>query len=215
MVFRSEPRDDMSAQQLERAFAIVLSHLHGIEVEPDSLRESMAILQEWAERTAAALLRRWHIRNYTIEAQDIVQQWLVLMFSKLFMQCKPGRPVAAFAYTILRRCCSALVRRESRNPLRHLGHDECHESKTLPDEVVKTETMSVLKHAITQLPAMQRWAVELWLSHRESSQPLQFGAPQAQRRFHNLMFHARRSLKDSLAAYFADATEKAAIDHVA
>jgi DNA-directed RNA polymerase specialized sigma24 family protein len=185
----------------------VLSHLRGSKVDELMLQEAMSIIQEWAERTAAALLRRWHISNYAIEAKDIVQKWYVTLCSKWLKQCKAGRPVAAFAYIILRRCCTALVRRESRSPLRQLESDVCHAKATWLDAIAQTETLSVLEGAITRLSARQRGAVELWLLHKASKRRLRFESRKARRRFHNLMFLARRRLKQILRDHFAEADD--------
>ena len=75
------------------------------------------------------------------------------------------------------------------------------------DAMAHTETLSVLQEAMTGLPVYQRHAVERWLLHKESKQPLLFDSSKQRQHFHNIMFRARRRLKQVLLAHFVKVDE--------
>jgi DNA-directed RNA polymerase specialized sigma24 family protein len=191
------------AQAIETALRIVFSSLRGLQVNSQASQEAFPLIQEWAEHTAARLLRRWHIRSVHVEVRDVLQNWYLEMWSAS-TKYEAKRPITAFAYTILRRCCSAVVRREARNPWPQLDCERCLERTNWLDAVVHTEVLAVLQEAVAKLPFHQRHAVDLWLLHKEANEPLRFDSAKGRQRFHNLLFRACCSLKEILRTHFSE-----------
>ena len=97
-----------------------------------------------------------------LDAQDMVQEALIIAFKRLGTLRHPGR-FGSWVYEILRNLCSlhirrrvmerAYVRRAANNPIRP-------ESETLPlDQALANERMAFLRDAVADLPPALREAV--------------------------------------------------------
>jgi DNA-directed RNA polymerase specialized sigma24 family protein len=180
--------------QVEFAFSVLLRQFTDGNVDAALLRWAIAVVNAWAVRIARLLLRRWHIRNARIEAEEVVQQWNVELLTGALARFDRRRSLLAYVYRILRRCCVAVVKREARIRFIPSKDEPVLERAAWLEAFEHTQHIQELLHAISQLPPKQREAVERWLAHRAAGSRMVFLTTKARREFHNRMYQARRRL---------------------
>lgn len=177
---------------------LVLAKLRGAAVSMQDAERAEARIQERCRLTAEYLLKKWHIRQYEFEGKEAVQQWNVLMYSSVFARCDEAKEVHAFAYRVLRRCCTAIVRAQARNRLEPQLDEPLHEKDEMLDAMIGTEELTRVMHAVTLLPSSLNWAVRQWLAHRELKLKMRFASREEQHQFHNRMYRARKRIRQIL-----------------
>jgi hypothetical protein len=203
------PTDRYDWLKRKADFAIVLAKLRGEVSDPVVVQKAVFRIEKCCYRTAVSLLRRWRVGDPESEAYEVVQRWYLNLCSTAFEGCDNTRSVPGYAYTILRRCCSAVVRDKVRDRLRShdWGLEPRYEKSPWLDSISHTEKLSELNKAIDELSPALSDAVKEWLLNSESNLPFVFASVREQSRFHNYMFRARRRLKEMLRDHSDEVAE--------
>lgn len=115
-------------------------------------------------RTARGLLQAWHVPNADMEAEDAVQQWLLVMLEGGFERWDLEQSVHAFANKILRRICIAILKRHMRRRMLPLDAEQACDADDMVTAMVRAEDQASLQRAIAQLHPTLRREVECWLA---------------------------------------------------
>lgn len=165
---------------------------------PLDVEAACRCIHDQGHQAAAQMLRRWHVPNGHVEADDIVQRWNAAMWEKGYSRCDKDKPVYPYAYNMLRYLCIAALKATMKSTSQ-VCDDQPTERAGWLEAMEHTERLVELERAIGQLPTNLRWSVEQWLISRRLGQRLTFPNKYARRSFHNLLFRARRLLKALLA----------------
>lgn len=175
-------------------FSCILDGIQPPRAESAAVSAAYDRIAAHGRRAAVRFLSQWRVPDAETEAEDVVQQWLLILYDCGFARCDPTRRVHAFAYQILRRTCIKVLKTQLSNRARSLPVELSFERADWLTAVTYTEDLATLKRACESLPAMVRKEVELSLA-----EPVSHHLDKRSRhRRANLLWRARQRLRSLL-----------------
>ncbi|MBC7999380.1 MAG: sigma-70 family RNA polymerase sigma factor [Leptolyngbya sp.] len=179
---------------LERHFQTLVIFISKTTEVTSDVEAACQMIRGRVYHATSQMLRRWHVPNRWVEAEDIVQLWHVAMWERGYARCDRDRPVYPYAYQMLRYLCIGVLKRVMKSTSEICENQPTERAGWL-DAMEHTEMLTALEQEIGKLPTNLRWAVEQWLASRRSGHRLLFPSGESRRKFHNLLFRARRRLR--------------------